>query len=64
MIAAHAWWLTGDAGGGAGGGGGWIYWQTGGNTNTNTDWVKHHTLHHHFKSHITTWSFDEGKYYL
>ena len=26
MIAAHAWWLTGDAGGGAGGGGLRIYW--------------------------------------
>ena len=27
MIAAHAWWLTGDAGGGAGGGGCRVYWQ-------------------------------------
>ena len=36
MIAAHAWWLTGDAGGGgAGGEGGWIYWHSG-NTNTLT----------------------------
>ena len=26
MIAAHAWWLTGDAGGGAGGGGCRVYW--------------------------------------